>query len=189
MGRIISAQKRAHKIKAKSLKICPCEFLKVKEVDQRSSSTGQSESQCTKGPESAQFSTIKVCAKHFLEGGGRSRAAGCQALGQAVADAARWSSAPWDMMPAWGSACTGMIHWIRLFTLASGMSCIRFEMQSRCFDLFAHCVLFALFFFGQKGCSQTVLCSCVTQCPREVPWAAVSIHCLLPAPGVNCRKH
>lgn len=120
-------------------------------MDQRSSSTGQSESQCTKGPESAQFSTIKVCAKHFLEGGGRSRAAGCQALGQAVADAARWSSAPWDMMPAWGSACTGMIHWIRLFTLASGMSCIRFEMQSHCFDLFAHGVHFALFFLAKKA--------------------------------------
>lgn len=59
-----------------------------------------------------------------------------------VADAAHWSSAPWDTMPAQGSACTEMIHWIRQFTLASGMSCIKCEMQSHCFDLLSHGALF-----------------------------------------------
>lgn len=99
-----------------------------------------------------------------------------------MADAARWSSAPRDMMPARGSACTGMIHWIRLFTLASGMSCIKREMQSHCFDLLSH----GAFFVQQCACKRC--CAHVLHgVPGRYPWPQGLSLCSW-LPGVHCRK-
>lgn len=97
MGRILSARK----IEAKSLEICPCESLKVKSVDQRPSSAGRGERvSALKGLKQLEFwlsGLVQSISQKEVE---RSRAVLRQALGQAVADAAHWSGAPWDTMPA-----------------------------------------------------------------------------------------
>lgn len=134
---------RACEIEDKSLEICPFAYLKVRSVDQRSRSAGSGRGiNALKGLKQPGFWPSKFVQSFSQKEVERRRAVWSQALGQTVADAARWSSAPRDTMPARGSACTGMIHWIRLFTLASGMSCIKREMQSHCFDLLSHGAFF-----------------------------------------------
>lgn len=158
------AKLRASEIEAKSLEICPFKSLKVRSVDQRPNSAESGRGiKALKGLKLPEFWPSKFVQSISQKEVKRRRAIWSQALGQAVADAARWSSAPWDTMPAWGSACTGMIHWIRLFTLASGMSCIKCEMQSHCFDLLSY----GAFFFFLANCA---LASGVVLMCYMVPW-------------------
>lgn len=182
------AKLRASEIEAKSLEICPFKSLKVRSVDQRPNSAESGRGiKALKGLKLPEFWPSKFVQSISQKEVKRRRAIWSQALGQAVADAAHWSSAPWDTMPAWGSACTGMIHWIRLFTLASGMSCIKCEMQSHCFDLLSHGAFF-FFFFGQlctcKWCCAHVLHGALGRYPG-LQWLSLCSWLL----RVCCRKH
>lgn len=152
-------------------------------MDQRSSSAGSSRGINTlknlKQPEFWPSKFVQSISQNEVE---RRRAVWSQALGQMVTDAARWSSAPRDMMPARGSACTGMIHWIRLFTLASGMSCIKREMQSHCFDLLSHGAFLVQQCTCKRACAH-VLCGTL----GRYPWLQWRSLCSW-LPRVCCRK-
>lgn len=152
-------------------------------MDQRSSSAGSSRGinalKALKQPEFRPSKFVQSISQKEVE---RRRAIWSQALGQTVADAAHWSSAPWDTMPARGSACTGMIHWIRLFTLASGMSCSKREMQSHCFDLLSH----GAFFVQQRTCKQC-RARVLRGAPGRYPWLQWPSVCSW-LPRVCCRR-
>lgn len=102
----------------------------------------------------------------------RRRAIWSQALEQTVADATHWSSAPWDTMTARGSACAGMIYWIRLWLQEWAVSNVK------CNHIALICFPTVLFL------SNSVLASGVRLMCYVVPWGATpscsdhhSAHC------------